>query len=163
MVSQPDDYSISPVFGRVSEELRREVGAFWLGHGAIANDDEARRRADELVCVARNRAGEIVGVNTAYVSGLGAAKDRYFFYRMFVRPQDRHLHLSRAMVRAAVGALREGRDPGAAIRGVALVTENRKLMRAGGRRLLAHLGWQQAGTDPRGQDLWTVEFDPPRS
>jgi hypothetical protein len=90
---------------------------------------------------------KIVGVHSACAFCPGAA-------------QDRHLHLGRAMVRAAVGALRVGRDPGAVI----LASPERwKFMRAGGRRLLAHLGWQQAGTDPRGQGLWTVEFDPLRS
>ena len=159
MNDQPSNYSIATVSGLVSEELRHEAAAFWLHNGAIGNPDEARRRADELVCVARNRAGEIVGVNTAYVSNLRAVDDRYYFFRMFIRPSDRHLHLCCALTRAALGALREGRHFGAAVQGVAVVTENPKLRRASGRRLLTNLGWRPSGTDPRGLDLWTVEFD----
>lgn len=40
-----------------------------------------------------------------------------------------------------------------------LVTENQKLMRKSGQRLLASLGWQKVGKDQRGLDVWTVEFD----
>ena len=76
MSTQPNDYSVSSERSLVSEELQREVAAFWLGNGAISNADEARRRADELVCMARNGAGEIVGVNTAYVARLRTAADR---------------------------------------------------------------------------------------
>ncbi len=79
------------MFGAVSEDLRDEVAAFWVDNGALPNVDAARQRADQLVCVARNAAGEIVGVNTAYVSGLGAEQRRYFFCRMFIRPSDRLL------------------------------------------------------------------------
>lgn len=158
MTTQPSDYSISSVSGPVSEELRSEAAAFWLRNGAIPNSDEARRRADELVCVARNAAGEIVGVNTAYVSTFRSADDRYYFYRMFLRPQDRHLHLACELVRASVDALRDRRvEP--AVQGIVLVTENKKLMRASGRRILTHLGWHPAGTDPRGLDVWKIEFD----
>ena len=159
MSTQPNDYSISSVYSLVSEELRREVAAFWLGNGAIPNPDEARRRADELVCMARNGAGEIVGVNTAYVASLRTAADRYYFYRMFIRPQDRHLHLVKALMRAAVEVLRARCHAEPGIRGVALVAENPKLRRAGVRRLLTHDGWRREGTDPRGLDIWMVEFD----
>ncbi len=159
MNNQPSNYSIATVYGLVSEELRHEAAAFWLHNGAIGNPDEARRRADELVCVARNRAGEIVGVNTAYVSSLRTAEDRYYFFRMFIRPQDRHLHLCNAMMRAAAGTLRERRHAEPAIRGVVLVAENPKLMRASARRFLTYLGWRQEGKDSRGLDIWTVEFD----
>jgi len=159
MSAQPEDYSVSPVSGRVSEELRREEAAVWLRHGAIPDASEARRRADELVCVARNAAGEIVGVNTVYVSRLRAAEDRYFFYRMFIRPRDRHLHLCIALVRAAVDALRERRVSGSVVKGVVLITENPKLMRDSGRRLLTHLGWRHAGADPRGLDIWRIDFE----
>ena len=160
MRTRPNDYSISSVFGAVSEDLRDEVAAFWVNNGALPNVDAARQRADQLVCVARNAAGEIVGVNTAYVSGLGAEQRRYFFCRMFIRPSDRLLQLASALARAGVDALREHRHAEAAIRGVALLAENPKFMRAGGRRFLTKLGWCQVGQDARGQDVWTIEFDP---
>src|SRR6185436_20933426 len=100
----------------------------------ITDAGEARRRADELVCVARNGRGEIVGVNTVYVSGFRSVDERYYFYRMFMRPQDRVLHLSCELVRMAVEALREHPQPG--VKGVVLVTENPKLMRKSGQKLL---------------------------
>jgi hypothetical protein len=91
MTTQAGNYSITPVSAPVSEGLRQEVAAFWLGNGAIPNVIQAQRRADELVCVARNASNEIVGVNTAYVSNLPGEDGNYWFYRMFIRPPDRHL------------------------------------------------------------------------
>ena len=152
------EYSITPVFGAVTEALQRDAAAFWLQNGAVGDANEAARRAFELVCVARNAAGEIVGVNTAYVSNLRTRDDRWFHYRMFLRLRDRHLHLARALMRAAIATLHERRPAAAAIQGIALVTENPKLMRASGRRLIASFGWQRIGKDTRGLDVWTITF-----
>lgn len=60
------------------------------------------------MCVARNGAGQIVSVNTTYVSNFKSETDRYYIYRMFTREQDRHLHLVSAMMHRAVDTLRQG-------------------------------------------------------
>lgn len=39
----------------------------------------------------------------------------------------------------------------AATLGIALVTDDQKLMRES--------SWRRTGTDPRGLDLWTIEFE----
>jgi hypothetical protein len=62
-------------------------------------------------------------------------------------------------MRAAIDTLRERRPAAAGTLGIALVTENPKLMRESGRRLIASFGWRRTGTDPRGLDLWTIEFE----
>lgn len=157
MHPSPAGYTIAPVFGAVGEAVRRDVAAFWLQNAAIPDPAEARRRTDELICVARNDAGEVVAVNTAYAADLRAPAGRYYLFRMFQRPADRHLRLARAMMRAAIDTLRERRA--ASVRGIALVTENRKLMRESGRRLIASFGWRRVGADARGLDLWSIEFE----
>lgn len=159
MITQAGEYSITSVSAPVCEELRGETVAFWRCNGAIADPAEAQRRADELVCVARNANQEIVGVNTAYVSKLPGERECYWFYRMFIRPPDRHVHLTRAMMGAAVNALRARPRSEPAIRGVLLITENRKIMRTGGRRFLAGLGWHRSGSSQHGLDIWRVPFE----
>jgi len=159
MNTAPDDHTITPVFGAVTEELRREVAAFWLQHGAIGNIIEAQQRANQLLCVARNGCGEVVGVNTAYLANFPGRECRYFFCRMFIRPRSRVLQLAYALARAGVETLREHRHLEVGIRGAALVAENPKFRLAGGRRFLSNMGWRPVGKDPRGLDLWTIEFD----
>ena len=150
------EYSIDPVPAPLTAELRREVVAFWLSNGAIGDAAEAQRRTSELVCVARDGGGEIAGVNTAYRGDLPSDNAAFYFYRMFIRPRNRQLVLALGLIRAAMVVLRQRSDPD--VRGMALVTENPKLMRAGGRRLLKNLGWRRRGNDARGLDLWLFEF-----
>jgi hypothetical protein len=159
MSNPPELHAITPVFGAVTEELQREVVAFWYEHGAIRNSLAARQRASQLLCVARNGAGELVGVTTAYLAGLPDREGRYFFCRMFIRPRSRLLHLANALARAGVDTLRTHRHREAGVRGAALVAENPKFRLAGGRRFLANMGWRPIGKDPRGLDLWTIEFE----
>lgn len=159
MSDLPDEHSITPVFGAVTEELRREVVAFWLQHGAIGNQLEASKRADQLLCVARNGAGELVGVTTAYLASMQGREGRYFFCRMFIRPSSRVLQLAYALARAGVDTLRAHRHRHADVLGAALVAENPKFRLAGGRRFLGNLGWRPVGKDARGLDLWTIEFE----
>lgn len=160
MTTPAGSHAIAAVEHPIAAALRAEVVAFWMAHGAIPSADEARRRADELVCIARDALGEIAGVNTAALSPPGPDGRRWFAYRMFVRRQDRQLRLSLAMVRAAVQELRRRRgEPSVA--GVVIVTENRKLMKRGGHRLLQRLGFARAGRDRRGQEVWMCAFDAP--
>jgi len=157
------DYSIDVVHRRIDEGLRAELVAFWTGQGAIADPAEAWRRADEVVCVARDAAGAIAAVNSVYAGDFRAAGDRHYFYRQFARPQDRRLRLGVAMLRRAVDCLRAEYRTGDAVKGIVLVAENPKLSRKSGRRLLAWLGWTSLGKGPRGFDLWRIGFERPQS
>lgn len=151
-------YTLHAVDHPIAENLRDEVVGFWLANRAIPFADEARRRADELVCIARDATGQIVGVNTAYRTPPGRDGRSWFAYRMFVRPQDRLVRLSLAMVREATAALQR-RQVEPPVAGVVLVTENQKLMRRGGHRVLQWLGFTRVGSDRRGQDIWKFEFN----
>lgn len=157
MTRTPDAYSIASIDHPIADTLRAEVAAFWIRNGAIASPEEARRRADEMVCIARNAAGEIAGVNTAYVVTAGPEGRNWFAFRMFLRLQDRQLRLAMAMVRAATAALNTRCVEPRAV-GVLLVTENQKLMLRSGHRLLSHLGFTRIGRDRRGLEVWTHVF-----
>jgi hypothetical protein len=157
------DYSVHDVRRRIDDALRAELSAFWVSHGAIIDAAEAQRRAGEVVCIARNAAGDIVAVNSAYAADFRAAGDRHYFYRQFVRSQDRRLGLSVAMLRQAVDSLRAEHRAGDPAKGIVLVAENPKLSRKSGRRLLAWLGWTYLGKGPRGFDLWQIDFSHPEA
>ena len=156
-------HTIAVMHQRVGDALRAELVAFWTQHGAIPDPAEARRRADEVVCIARNGGGEIVAVNTAYVADFRAPGQSYYFYRQFARPQDRVLGLGVALLREAVAALRAQHRPGDPVKGMIMVAENPKLARKSGHRLLGRLGWTYAGKGPRGFDLWQIDFNAPRT
>ena len=148
---------------RVSDSLREELVAFWTRHGAVPATLEARRRAAEVVCVARDAAGEIAAVNSVYVAGFRDPSDLHYFYRQFARPRDRILSLGVAMLREAVDFLRAKHRPGDPVKGMLLVAENPKLSRKSGHKLLARLGWTFLGKGPRGFDLWQIDFNDPQS
>jgi ribosomal protein S18 acetylase RimI-like enzyme len=158
-----DGYSVQVVRRSIDDALRAELVAFWAGQGAIPDPVEAQRRADEVVCVARDASGAIVAVNSVYAADFRAPGDRHYFYRQFARPQDRRLGLGVAMLRQAVASLRQEHREGDAIKGIVLVAENPKLSRKSGRRLLAWLGWTFLGKGPRGFDLWRIDFNGPQS
>jgi hypothetical protein len=147
---------ISIVYRNVNDALREELGAFWRRYGAIADPAEMRRRADEVVCVARDASGKIAGVNSVYIGPL--AGQPHYFYRQFMRPENRQLALSTRMVREAAAFLRARHFAGDPVKGMVLVAENPKLSRPGGRDLLRRLGWTHLGKESRGHDVWRLAF-----
>jgi len=153
-------YAITVVRGRMDAALVAQLTEFWRRNGAIVDPRAARRRCAEVVCVARNGAGEIAGINSAAIADFSTAGDRHYFYRQFIRAQDRSVRLSTALVRAGVAALR-AHARSAAVKGVVLVAENPKFARRGARRILERLGWRYLGKGPRGFDVWRIAFSEP--
>ena len=151
------DYALQSVYSAMNPELSQEIIAFWASNQAIGDPREAERRVAEVVCVARNPSGEIVGVNSVYEGALGEPPRKYYFYRLFIREQDRVFGLAGRMRIICSDRLRSE----AAINGVlglALVTENVKLMTVALRRLLHRSGWQYLGREALGRDVWKIDF-----
>ncbi|MDP5238955.1 hypothetical protein Q9Q94_05405 [Uliginosibacterium sp. 31-16] len=149
------EYLVEAVYGQVSLALADALCAFWLANGAISDSAEALRRASEVVIVARTPAGEIVGVNSVYPGRFSDSAQNYHFYRLFIRSSDRVRGLGSRMTRAAADCLRQRQD---GMAGMALITENPKLMERGGQRLLQRLGWEYAGRGLLGRDVWKIDF-----
>ena len=84
-----DDFQVLWVFGAVSEALRQQIVAFWLGEGAITNADEAWRRSWEVACLLREaESGRIAGACTVAVR-LDDNAQSYGYVRIFIRPASR--------------------------------------------------------------------------
>jgi hypothetical protein len=160
MATIPEGYRIETVYGRLSEALAAEIVNFWQQQRVLPSRDEARRRVVQVVDVIRNAAGEIVGLNSVYPGAYRSPQDNYYFYRLFIRQQDRKPGLGRAATRHAVEFLQTRPNPKMNIKGVIAVTENPKLTREGGRRLLQRLGFAYDGRGPKGFDIWKIEFPP---
>ena len=151
-------YRIDSVFGQMTPQLRGELVQFWLAENALPDANAAWARTDEVVCIARDPAGEIVSVNTVYLAPLQGAEDLHYFYRMFTRPRDRVLELTTAMSRACRACLAASPLRDKRAHGVVIVAENPKLQTPAGHRLLSGRGWILVGKTERGLDVWKRPF-----
>lgn len=152
-------YTITPVYTQITDELAREIISFWRDNSAIPDEQEALRRTREVVVVARNAASQIVGINSVYTGAFNASRHPWYYYRMFIRPQDRILGLGGRMTRVAVKFLRSHAiSQSLPVAGIVLITENPKLMEPAGKRKLSRLGWEYIGRGPQGRDAWKVDF-----
>ncbi len=149
-------YRILCVYGRVDSELAQELVDFWMGNKAMPNRRRARARVPQVVFIARNKAGRLAGVTTVYASMLNR-NQQYYFYRMFIQPADRVSGMMRFMTiktREHLSSLKIKDKP----EGMAIVTENIKLMNRGMRREFERAGYTCMGKTGKGFDLWITEF-----
>jgi hypothetical protein len=78
------DGTIETVRGGLSDARAEQLLGFWSRQGALEGE-AARRRLPEVVCVALDRAGEIVGVNSVYPENVILIGGRRFWiHRSFV-------------------------------------------------------------------------------
>jgi hypothetical protein len=153
------EYSIVPVYGRVTDALRGEIVEFWTRNRAIGNPREAWRRTGEVVYVVRRPDGAVAGVSTVYVAP-GQDGRRRYVYRMFIQPGDRVYGMMAFVTAATRDLLRELDVPNKPA-GVVIVTENRKIMRKGMRRVLRKIGFTLVGKTQAGLDVWRSDFATP--
>jgi hypothetical protein len=155
------EYRLKNVYGRVTPALAAEIEALWTSTGAIP-PAEAARRTNEVAFVVRDAAGKLVGVNTVYVMDFLRQGEPYYFYRAFVRADDRRsFGVQPALVRETRLFLAQYPGTGGAPkpRGMVIVAENAKVGREGVRRRLERMGWHYFGKGPRGFDVYYINFD----
>lgn len=154
----PEGYRIDAVLGAVGPSLRDELVGMWVGEGVLA-PEQATRRVDEVVVVARGPDGALAGVNTAYVDRPANLPVAYWMYRTFVRPAHRSAWaLPGAMFGRALEALRRHSHPDRP-HGVLALVENKRLLLESARAEIARLGLTRLGRDPAGRDVWCLNFD----
>ena len=117
-------------------------------------------RVDEVVFVIRNPEGRLIGVNTVLLTRLPAVGERYYLMRMFLRPEERRdPGLSATVSRLTREFLAGVEVSGSPSKGLAIVTENHKYQRPGGRRFLARHDWNYLGEGPKETEVWYINFD----
>ena len=151
-------YSFEIVYHRVTAQQRDAIVDFWLSYGAIDSTTEARRRSHQVVVLVRNPTGEIVGLSSVGLRNIPRLDGWHYIYRMFIRPADRVSYLMKEITNCSRDFLRSFEHPKLPMRGLLIVTENRKLMRPGLRKLLLRHGYQPLGRSTRGLDWWRVDF-----
>jgi hypothetical protein len=104
----PGGGSIEVVRGGLSGARAEQILAFWAAHGALEGE-AARQRLHEVICVALDEAGEIIGVNSAHAEEVASVGRRFWRYRSFVPAADEEL--AAGMFNAAFDVLGEGFDP----------------------------------------------------
>lgn len=167
-VAQPDSgrvaasydyhgYTIANVYRNIPAGLRGEIIDLWLRHRVIPSQGEAQRRVDQVVLAIRNPAGRMAGVTTAYVGDFQQPGNSYYFYRMFIQPDDRIPGMMRFVTLRTRDVLAAHHRPGGP-QGMIIVTENQKLMRPGMRRMFERNGYEYLGRGPKGNDIWRSMF-----
>ncbi|MDP2430661.1 MAG: hypothetical protein Q8O33_01375 [Pseudomonadota bacterium] len=156
------DYRLEFIYRAGSSEQHAEAVAFWLAQGALADRQEAERRAHELVFLVLRVDGVLAGVSTVALQ-TGTDGRTYYAYRMFLRKEDRVPYLMWAVTDATRDHLRDYDAPPPKPLGMLIVTENRKLMRPGMRRSFQRHNYHYRGKTARGLDVWLAPFDQPSS
>ncbi len=117
------DYDI--VWQRLDDATRDRIVAFWQEHGAIRDEQAARKRVDQVVAVARTDQ-QIAGVCTAVDLMVPDLGEQLYYYRTFVAPPFRSGFIVRRLLFLAVQALEDysRKHPGQSAGGVYLELEN---------------------------------------
>lgn len=152
------NYRFEAVFPTPSVEIAEQVIAFWLRERALPNEAAARQRVAQLVYVIRTPDGEIAGVSTAYTGPAPKLGGEYYFYRMFIRPQDRVPIMMRRVTEMTFEVLEAHTRTGGP-QGLIAVAENPKLRRPAAERQFERAGWHKIGLDARQQPVWLRRFN----
>lgn len=155
-------YRLDNVYGRITKALVDEIVALWQ-ENRVLGEAEARRRTAEVVLTIRDNGGNLVGVNSVYIKDFVKADNPYYFYRVFIRPQDRRSYGLRSFAGKYTREFLRGYLPPGQTKphGVIIIVENRKLTRPGAHRMLARQGWIPLGKSPRGFEVWCENFNDP--
>lgn len=148
--------------GRMTPTQQEAIVRFWLAEGAIPDEQEARRRSDEVVHLGFDKDGRIVAVNTCFKGMLdaGSGPVPYWFYRIYVTPKARSVQLSLGLFRLTARYLAGlPRNPGAE-HGIAVRLENPKFYKRAGRWALGRVGIKPVGKDAGGAEIWVYDFPP---
>ena len=151
------NHRIEYIYQRSRPRLQADIIEFWKRNSALPPGSDPQQRVREVVLVAFNASGEVVGVNTVFTGRLAAGGPLLFFYRQFIQPADRVPGMMRFMIVRAWEALRDHSMEEKPV-GVVFVSENPKLLRPGVVALLGRLGWHVSGKTPKQQEIWRKDF-----
>lgn len=78
-------HRVEVVRGRLDEHLSRRLVEFWTERGAL-DEQAARARLAEVVCVLLDESGRLCGVNSVYAGDAPLVNRRFWIYRSFATP-----------------------------------------------------------------------------
>lgn len=68
---------------------KKEVIEFWLQEGVLPSEEEAIKRSDQLIFVARDNTNKVIGVCTAYINYIPHLLNHFYFYRSYITQEHR--------------------------------------------------------------------------
>ncbi|MEZ0262022.1 MAG: hypothetical protein ACAH80_13505 [Alphaproteobacteria bacterium] len=159
-------YRLVPIYRKPDAEAREAVIKLWHANKILPDRKAAEERSKQVVFLIIDPQDNVVGVNTVYVSDFSKAKQKpapagnFYFYRMFIQPQNRVPNLSFRTLGFTydfLNALPVAPRP----EGLVLVTENPKLKKPGSQRLLKRMGWDTLAQNEMGQFVMKRDFIKP--
>jgi len=99
--------TVSKVWKQITPELEAELVKFWTSNKAIGAEDDAAKRAKQVVCVARNDKGELVGVSTAQPRIVPRLRQPMYYYRNFIAESARGHKLAPEFLEQSKQALQD--------------------------------------------------------
>ena len=82
-------FTIHPVWPRISEQDASDLLAFWKHEGAIPDEAQARARLNQVVLLARDAMGDVAGVCTALPMTPPQLGQPVYFWRAFIGAHHR--------------------------------------------------------------------------
>ena len=97
--------TVSQVWKKVTPELEAELVRFWTSNNAIGAEKDAAARAKQVVCIARDDGGALVGVSTAHPRIVPRLRQPMYYYRNFIAEGVRGQKLGREFLEQSKQAL----------------------------------------------------------
>ena len=98
---------VIPVWKKITPELETELVKFWTVNKAIGEEKDAAKRAKQVVCIARDDKGEIVGASTAHPRIVPRLRQPMYYYRNFIAEGARGQQLAPEFLEQSKQALQE--------------------------------------------------------
>lgn len=152
--------NIATVWKQVTPALEQELVDFWREQQAIPNEDEARKRADQAICVLRDGGGALAGVATAIVKVLPRLRQPMYYYRIYIARSQRGREAFLPMVRESRQILQDfnrGLERPESL-GLLFEIENGKLGKAYPHAYEPTFDATFIGYSPRGKGLYVSYF-----
>lgn len=161
---QSDGVTFELVWEAVTPELIEEARKFWIEENAIPANQSVEDRARQLMVIARDDKGKLIGVSTAVRTPIpNLLNNIFYFFRCFVAAHRRSEGLSMALSHQARQSMHErflsGEDTVA--KGFYIVVESETYKKYHTRSVLAVGGLDNVfiGVDEKGRHLRVGWFD----
>ena len=153
--------TITQVWKKVTPELETELVKFWISNKAIASEDDAAKRTKQVVCIARDDSGAIVGASTAHPRIVPRLRQPMYYYRNFLAESVRGQRLGREFLQQTKQALQEYNLALAKplCLGLIIEIENKRLAAEHNEAQWKETGFTFIGYSPKGLTLRVWYFD----
>lgn len=94
------DYTFSIIDGRLDQATKAELVDIWAGFGGLTQDEAVRRLA-EVILLAKNTEGRVVGIATAVKTFVPQLQNNLYIYRCLIIPEFRAPGLDVKMIMEA--------------------------------------------------------------